>query len=187
MQKILTSYWFWKSELPSDVCDLIVDLGKKETLNEARIGGLRDEENPGIIDYSKRKSNVVFFNAQKYAWIHHILLTYMQKANTNSGWNFIITDQQDPQFTVYDIDNFYEFHTDDDDHRDRMRKLSLSVFLSDPSTYEGGNFEFQNTSIPFKEKGSIIVFPSFLLHRVTPVTSGIRYSLVNWFTGPAFV
>jgi PKHD-type hydroxylase len=60
--------------------------------------------------------------------------------------------------------------------------------LSDPSDYEGGRFEFDNTlpQLPDEafKKGSVIVFPSFHKHRVTPVTSGIRHSLVTWVEGP---
>ena len=67
------------------------------------------------------------------------------------------------------------------------RKLSMSVILN--SDYEGGDFEIfgLENKIPRLEEGSIIVFPSFKEHRVTPVTRGIRYSLVAWFVGPPYV
>ena len=68
-----------------------------------------------------------------------------------------------------------------------MRKISLVVFLSDTKDYDGGDFEFQEEAKIPAEKGSILIFPSFLSHRVTPVTRGLRYSLVNWFIGPALV
>ena len=66
------------------------------------------------------------------------------------------------------------------------RKLSISIQLSDKLDYEGGNFEFEDitSSMDFKEIGTIIIFPSYLRHRVTKVTSGIRRSLVAWFYGP---
>ena len=72
-----------------------------------------------------------------------------------------------------------------------MRKLSVSINLSDPNTYEGGQFEMDLGEGPFvleemNRQGTIIVFPSDTQHRVTPVTKGVRYSLVNWFEGPAF-
>ena len=55
--------------------------------------------------------------------------------------------------------------------------------------FEGGDFEIRGKDdrVPKLEEGSIIVFPSFLEHRVTPVTEGIRYSLVSWFVGPPYV
>ena len=67
------------------------------------------------------------------------------------------------------------------------RKLSLTIQLSDPSEYEGGFFEFMEVEQPpevYRTKGTILIFPSYLQHRVTPVTRGIRRSLVAWFHGP---
>jgi PKHD-type hydroxylase len=63
----------------------------------------------------------------------------------------------------------------------------MSIILN--SDYEGGDFEMRGLKdkVPRLEEGSIIVFPSFLEHRVTPVTEGIRYSLVTWFVGPPYV
>ena len=70
------------------------------------------------------------------------------------------------------------------------RKLSITVQLSDPSDYEGGDLQFLITREPVtakREKGNAIVFPSFMIHQVKPVTKGVRYSLVCWCSGPAFV
>ena len=77
-----------------------------------------------------------------------------------------------------------------------MRKLSMIINLTDPNEYKGGElqFDFRNeaagknihTCEAMKEKGSIVIFPSFVWHRVTPVTEGTRYSLVNWIVGKNF-
>jgi PKHD-type hydroxylase len=88
----------------------------------------------------------------------------------------------------------YQSHTDvfwlnnDDNYH---RKLSCSIQLTDDTTYEGGNFEFTdlpNSQYPkaedIKAQGTTLFFPSFVTHRVTPVTKGTRYSLVAWFEGP---
>ena len=76
-----------------------------------------------------------------------------------------------------------------------MRKLSVTVSLSDPKNYKGGDLQFDlsnpkqknkriiTTIENIKPQGSIVVFPSFLWHRVTPVTKGTRYSLVIWSLG----
>ena len=67
------------------------------------------------------------------------------------------------------------------------RKLSISVQLSDTDDYEGGELEFMESTEPApKEIGSLIVFPSYHQHRVKPVTSGLRRSMVCWASGPAF-
>jgi PKHD-type hydroxylase len=69
------------------------------------------------------------------------------------------------------------------------RKLSFIAQLSDPADYEGGDFEFWGYPSPppeFRNKGAVLVFPSFLHHRVLPVTKGVRYALVSWIEGPKF-
>lgn len=71
-----------------------------------------------------------------------------------------------------------------------QRKLSLVVQLSDPSEYEGGVFEMDEHIRPdpvaLSKKGSVLIFPSFIKHRVTPVTKGVRRSLVGWIEGPTW-
>ena len=93
------------------------------------------------------------------------------------------------QFTKYtEPGQHYTWHVD----RGRghgVRKLSLSLQLSDPETYEGGDLELRFGEEPQKagrERGMITLFPSWALHRVTPVTKGTRYSLVAWVSGPPF-
>ena len=72
-----------------------------------------------------------------------------------------------------------------------IRKLSLSVQLTPPEYYEGGEFEFPDDKEKFnvedsKEQGTVIFFPSYMRHGVKPVTKGTRYSLVCWVKGPMF-
>ena len=73
-----------------------------------------------------------------------------------------------------------------------LEKLSLTLQLSDGSEYEGGNFELNDGTgqgLPYdalRKKGSVLIFPSFLMHRVTPVTSGVRKTIVAWFEGRQF-
>lgn len=97
------------------------------------------------------------------------------------------------QFTEYHATEGgkYDWHHDVDwnniDGTDR--KLSLTVQLSDPADYDGGDFEFGEVEqVPSfaKSKGSVLIFPSYLSHRVTPVTRGVRRSLVAWFSGPTW-
>jgi len=71
----------------------------------------------------------------------------------------------------------------------RCRKLSLSVQLSDPAQYEGCDLEFHGgnrTETAPRDRGAVIAFPSYVLHRVTPCTKGTRKALVAWTTGPQF-
>jgi PKHD-type hydroxylase len=172
-------YWFWKAEIPDSVCDAIITEGLKLTANAAVVGTGSDSR----VDPAIRESKTAFFPSN--SWVAGITAQYMNMANI-SAWKFDITEAQSPQFTIYDQNEFYEFHTDDDFLKDGMRKLSVVISITDPTTYEGGEFEFENCVPEIRSRGSVMVFPSFLRHRVKPVTSGTRYSLVNWFIGPQF-
>lgn len=177
-------WWSWQSELPVSICEAIITEGKKLESTSGKVGGGSDNSE-GSVDEKTRKSKVSFFDANN--WISAICWKYMEIANRNSGWNFSISGQQSPQFTIYDNDEFYDFHEDSSGFQNDMRKLSMSISITNPDDYEGGNFEFENGIVPDSRlQGSIVVFPSFIKHRVSPVTKGTRYSLVNWFTGERF-
>lgn len=93
------------------------------------------------------------------------------------------------QFTKYEAPaGKYDLHVDKA-YGKGIRKLSVVVQLSDPADYEGGELCIQtssNVQTMHKEQGYLVAFPSHVLHGVTPVTKGTRYSLVAWLTGPAF-
>ena len=96
------------------------------------------------------------------------------------------------QYTQYssEYNGFYDWHSDVHWIGGAAwdRKVSVVLQLSDGNDYEGGDFEFQDAESPDREQmrrqGSILVFPSYLRHRVTPITKGERRSLVAWFEGP---
>jgi len=99
------------------------------------------------------------------------------------------------QYTVYEgsteenASGHYTWHIDKGNAAGAPRKLSIVIQLSDPSEYDGGNLELMFSSQPTilkKAKGMLYAFPSYLLHRVTPVSAGIRRTLVVWISGPKF-
>ena len=107
----------------------------------------------------------------------------------------LAVDQNDVeiQYTEYHATEGgkYDWHHDVDWNNSggTDRKLSLTVQLSDPSDYDGGYFEFLEVEQPpasSKTKGAVLAFPSYLAHRVAPVTRGVRRSLVAWFHGPTW-
>jgi len=117
-----------------------------------------------------------------------------------SGWNFDIEFIESIQLSHYYDGHFYDWHIDSfvnpviQNDKKYQRKVSLTVFLNDPEEYEGGEFDLEirgpNTEERYDTfklpKGSVIVFPSHKWHRVRPVTSGVRKSLVIWIQGPPF-
>jgi PKHD-type hydroxylase len=109
-------------------------------------------------------------------------------------WGYNIRGWEGLQYSKYDSEykGHYDWHMDISPRQleGLQRKVSFSIGLS-KDYYEGGEFEFmisRDTQHSFKlSRGDMLVFPSFLLHRVTPVTSGIRNALVGWGLGTNFV
>jgi PKHD-type hydroxylase len=172
---------------------------KKDTTDEERISG--EKPIPGI-DKNTRISDVVWRSDQ---WIYDTIWPYMKEANERAGWKYDIRSAENMQITRYKKGGFYNFHKDGrSDHlsaydmpdneflHGHVRKLSMTVLLNE--NYEGGEFQFATYdkeecvihTPEFNKIGSIVVFASDVEHRVAPVTTGIRYSLVTWFLGPPF-
>jgi len=127
-------------------------------------------------------------------WIYSRLLSITEEAN-NSLWKFDLTGfWEDCQYTTYEASSkkdgdFYDYHLDIDGSYGVQRKISIVVQLSDQEDYEGGELELKtskNSYVADKSKGSILLFPSFCLHKVHPVTKGKRNSLVLWVSGMPF-
>ena len=114
--------------------------------------------------------------------------------NWNQSFNFELTNIYDMQYTVYPAEDngYYNWHVDSwygINGSNEDRKLSLSIQLSESDEYEGGEFETESSFIPIpsheiKNRGTAIMFPSYIRHRVLPVTKGVRKSLVVWIEGP---
>ena len=167
---------------------------------------LKEEE---VIDLKKkRNSNIVWLNDK---WIYKEIHPYVHEANKLAGWNFDWDFSESCQFTKYKLNQYYDWHCDswdvpynkpeDPNSHGKIRKLSMTCQLTDGSEYQGGELQFDCRNydphmrdedkhlLTVKEilpKGSIVVFPSFVWHRVQPVTKGTRYSLVVWHLGYPF-
>ena len=103
-------------------------------------------------------------------------------------WQFDIPSILDTvQYTqYYENGGHYDWHTDNGPYPFNTRKISITVQLSDPNEYDGGDLELWNggnIKTVFRGRGATILFPSFIMHRVTPVTQGLRKSLVLWVGG----
>ena len=210
-------YYYYQSALSPRLCDDIIEYGKHHQSQMAVTGSATNKQKLNKKDIKniqkKRKSNIVWMND---TWIYREIHPYIHEANRLAGWNFDWDKSESCQFTKYGVGQYYGWHCDShdepyyrpqnadgtypDDHG-RMRKLSVTISLSDPNDYVGGNleFDFRNSMdvewkkgkttkecVEIRPRGSIIVFPSFVWHRVKPVTKGTRYSLVIWNIGLPF-
>lgn len=109
----------------------------------------------------------------------------------NRFYRFDISGLENLQYTLYhgSEGGHYDWHIDYGAHNPRPRKISLSLQLSDEAGYDGCDLQFQpgnKIGTAPRKRGTLIAFPSFFLHRVTPITRGTRKSLVIWVAGPAF-
>jgi PKHD-type hydroxylase len=178
-------YWEWTSAIPKEICEYIIKTAKWENKKE----GTFASQNDGFIqDACVRKTEVVF--SEPLSLVECIIRSYIVTANKSTQWNYSITDIQNVQIGRYVDGGHYAYHKDEElpNNKKINRKLSAVLFLSDPNDYEGGVFEFEDLEgqIDKMPQGSIIVFPSYVKHRVTPVTSGERYTAVAWAVGPSF-
>ena len=128
-------------------------------------------------------------HADDNAWVYERIAQSVHSANQN--YRYDLFGMMDPlQFTRYDSDRADEigWHLDCGEGPNTTRKLSVSIQLSDPDAYEGGDLEFHAMPpLAFSRlQGAAILFPAFLSHRVTPITQGSRYSLVAFINGPPF-
>jgi len=119
-------------------------------------------------------------------------MAFIARSLNSKYYRFDLTCINDQlQYTIYHYKDHdkYDWHCDTGANCNSTRKLSLVLLLSDPEEYQGGNLELLMDKTPVSlrpKKGTVIAFPSFRLHRVTPVTGGTRRSLVTWVTGPPF-
>ena len=177
------TYWKFDKALDDEMCQRILDLGinkfNKATINGGDLKKIRD-------------SSIVWLNEQ---WLFDVVFSYMVAANKSSGWNIDVDAAEFMQLTKYRKKGFYGYHKDGGGFdvydlpdspllHNKCRKLSMTALLNDE--FEDGEFEFYNIPPLKMNKGDIIFFPSFELHRVRPVTKGVRHSLVTWFVGPQY-
>ena len=153
-------------------------------LQDATIGTDRQ------VNHSTRRTKIFWLpKTDEFADIYTKVLDAIGKGN-EKYYKFNLTGIQDSiQYSVYtgDDQGYYDWHIDA--MKNHKRKISAVIQLSDPSEYEGGELQIQNggISVADKSKGSFIIFPSWISHRVTPVTKGTRKTLVLWVDGPAFI
>jgi PKHD-type hydroxylase len=201
-------FWYFQSAIPNRICDDIVRYGKQLSDQMAVTGGYGEAKKLNkkqIKDLKKKRdSNIVWMSDR---WIYKEIQPYVNQANASAGWNFQWDWSEACQFTKYNKGQYYDWHCDSWENaynapntqsHGKIRKLSVTVTLSDPKEYKGGELEFDfRNQDPDKKpnirkcteilpKGSLVVFPSHVWHRVCPIKKGSRYSLVIWNLGRPF-
>ena len=195
----MNQWWqIWGAYFSPDDCKKIIDVGLQRSASEGTIG---HGANKSKVDDNFRRSKIRWLDRrdEDVQWIMRRIEHAFQFANSNA-FQFDLTYFKDVQFTEYNADSEgkYDWHEDLTwaQKSPTRRKLSFCCQLSSPEDYSGGELEVDEHTVggkdmlpnaaELKKQGTVLIFPSFLRHRVLPVTQGIRYSLVSWYEGPTF-
>lgn len=183
-QKIEPFVW-WEGAFTEQELNFLQNKAKRAEQN-AQVGG----SGGGEVNQNIRRSQVSWLTKdQETAFVFEKLGDVASKLNSQY-FRFDLTGFGEAlQLTNYDQSEHGMYGWHQDYGGLISRKLSLVLQLTDPSQYEGGNLQVMTSGEPQnvrKQRGLIAVFPSYVLHQVTPVTNGNRQSLVAWVSGPAF-
>ena len=182
----VTPFATWTGGFTNEEINRVISIGDRLALNNAVVGGNLQ------IQTSIRDSKTGWISLNADTEFLYEKLGFIARQLNGQFFGYDIWGfSEDLQYTIYDTSNaHYTWHVDHGiSISDAPRKLSLVLQLSDPYEYEGGDLEILTGSEPIqihKEKGLVAAFPSYVLHRVTPVTRGIRKTVVVWLTGPRF-
>jgi len=194
-------FWYFKKAISNEICDKIYELGFSQ---KSKIGTVGTQVTGKKLK-KVRNSNVSWLNDQ---WIYKTIDPFFITANRSADWNFDFDYYESCQFTKYSKGQHYTWHADgfpeayndpnNLNYYNKIRKLSGVLFLSHPKEYKGGEFLFdlrnkenqKSNIIPLNKeicaKGTIVIFPSFVWHKVKPVIKGKRHTLVIWALGKKF-
>lgn len=167
-------------------CLELVSAGLSADSND---GGLYQHGTGGTTYGDARKSRVAWLRRPNDPIVRRIFQMLVQINNEHFDFQIKFKADIGLQFTIYEPGGHYAWHRDWNVMQLANRKLSIVLQLTDPKEYGGGGLQIFNGHYdsPYeapRAQGSMLVFPSFMMHRVVPVDWGTRYSLVLWATGP---
>ena len=180
----LNSWAYWDKAFTPEECKKIIEFAGQFEKKEARVNN-KMELNSDI-----RESEVVWITPDsEIVWIYQRLTDIITALNSDYFKFDLFGFIESFQFTEYNAPSGHYGKHIDSMFNGTVRKLSFVIQLSDPKDYKGGELQIHLSDTPEvmkKEQGTLIAFPSYILHEVTPITKGKRYSLVGWITGKPF-
>ena len=183
------SSWSFKEGFNSEICKSILDTATNHFIDVGM--------NPVTATHADKnmRTGSNFFDNQQF--VYDLIWPFMIDANKNAKWNFEISSAESYQISKYEVGDCHKQHMDSmgtegekmiiptkENLHNKVRKLSMIVNLIDD--FEGGDLILYHDGLMKQKKGCITFFPSYLLHEITPVTKGTRYSLSMWFLGKPF-
>jgi PKHD-type hydroxylase len=167
-------------------CDAIVAISRAADAKDAKLVGQNR-------DHDIRRADLVWLDeVEGTDWVMERIIEVVREAN-REVYDFALTEfAESPQVARYGSERkgHFDWHSDiGEGVIARQRKLTMVAQLSEPGDYEGGALEVWPSNAILaapRDRGTLTFFPSYLLHRVTPVTAGERFSLTQWAHGPSF-
>lgn len=188
----------WGNAFTPEECDTIIDMCELLEFEKGRVGGPKPEDVVpinGELHSDTRDSDITWLNpTHENDWVHKRFASLISRIN-HDKFQVDLDGFDGFQYSKYSLDQHYDWHTDpiqNPPNPEMHRKISATLMLTDPKDYEGGELLLAphgNNAKPLsikRERGDLVVFYSFVPHRVTPVTAGDRISLVTWAMGPKF-
>jgi len=181
----------WDNGFDDKEIEKIISIGELSEFSKGKIG-TDDFNTVGELNKEIRDTDIVFIEpSEDTHWLYKRMAELCAKINYDK-FQFNLDNFQPLQYGKYKVNGHYDWHTDSGTNLSEHRKLSFVLGLSDIDDYKGGILELNlsgNAKKPHKlklKKGRLVVFPSYIPHRVTKVTEGERLTLVGWVVGPKF-
>jgi len=198
-------YWYFINPFSEKFINRILNQGVTAKSQLGVVGKSRNQKDDPLSTKEKEKLKKTRYSKVSFMsepYIYDAISPFIAAANKKAGWNFQYTWAEPAQFSTYKKGMHYEWHMDSwetpyasdrsPNFVGKIRKLSFVLLLSDPKDYKGGEFEMDFTNgggkgkriiTEIKRKGDFIVFPSFIWHRLKPVTKGTRHTMQIWYLG----
>jgi PKHD-type hydroxylase len=175
-------FWHFANSVPEDACARLINSVEKLTSEDAKVGG----DACGIVNKKIRDVKKIPLSPGNGIGAQ---MAGMAMTANHQAWKFDVTHSSQCDYLIYDEEGRYVDHIDTymDPTQTSCRKLTVLAFLNDD--FEGGRLYLKidrEKIYPPQKAGAVLVFPSFMLHGVEPVTKGIRRTVVTWLNGPWF-
>jgi PKHD-type hydroxylase len=178
----VNTWAYWESAFTPEECQRIIDIGTGRFMKKGTTGGADKQ-------YVRDSEISWLYSCDDMEWAYRRITDIITNLNDQFFQFDLFGLCEGMQFTRYTAPGGkYGMHIDSQ-YDGLVRKLSFTLQLSNPADYEGGELCLYVGDEPQKmsrAQGYVAVFPSYVLHEVTPVTAGTRHSLVSWITGPPF-
>jgi PKHD-type hydroxylase len=184
----LENFIVWQGGFNEDELSKIIDFGELAEFQKGEVGSGEESK----VFAETRETDITWIRpSPETEWIYNRMVNLAARIN-HDKFQFVLSHFQYFQYGKYKTAGHYNWHYDSGPDLPEHRKLSFVLGLTDPDSYEGGEFQINingdtEKAHSFKiRRGDLIVFPSYMGHRVTPVTSGERMTLTAWAVGPKF-